>query len=64
MAELDRTRDQLGHLPSWISPVWRVAELDQTRDHLGHPPSWTSPVRRMASWIDRIVLVMSAMLLS
>ena len=48
MAELDRTRDQLGHPPIWTSQVRRMAELDRTRDQLGHPPSWTSQVRRMA----------------
>ncbi|KAF3520393.1 hypothetical protein DY000_02060329 [Brassica cretica] len=41
MAELDRTRDQLGHPPSWTSPVRRMAELDQTRC----PP----PVRKASS---------------
>ncbi|KAF3502033.1 hypothetical protein F2Q69_00042343 [Brassica cretica] len=48
MAELDRTHDQLGHPPSWTSPVRRMAELDRTRNQLGHPPNWISPVRRMA----------------
>ncbi|KAH0898550.1 hypothetical protein HID58_048118 [Brassica napus] len=54
IAELDRTYDQLGHPPSWTSQVWRMAELDRTRDQLSHPPSWD----------DRVVLVLSAMLLS
>ena len=31
MAGLDRKRDQLGHPPSWTSPVWRMAELERSR---------------------------------
>ncbi|KAF3516535.1 hypothetical protein DY000_02059919 [Brassica cretica] len=40
MAELDRTRDQLGHPPNWTGPARRMAELDRTRDQFGGWPSW------------------------
>ncbi|KAG5378307.1 hypothetical protein IGI04_026149 [Brassica rapa subsp. trilocularis] len=76
MAELDRPGDQLGHPPSWTSPVRRMAELDRPRDHLGHPSSWidqvtSSAIRRAGlvqfgrwpSWNERDVLVPSAKLL-
>nr|VDC96295.1 unnamed protein product [Brassica rapa] len=76
MAELDRPRDQLGHPPSWTSPVRRMAELDRPHNQLDHPPSWmdqvtSSAIRRaglvqFGGWPrrnDRDVLVPSAKLL-
>ncbi|KAF3496669.1 hypothetical protein DY000_02053610 [Brassica cretica] len=55
-AKLDRTHDQLGHPPSWTSPVqlggwpsWIERSGSNARSfQLNHLPSWTSPVRRMA----------------
>ena len=63
MAELDRSHDQLDHLPSWTSTALRMALLDRPCDQLSHPPSWTTPVRRMAELNDHAVLVQSAKLL-
>ena len=48
MAELDQTRDQLGHPQSWTSPVRRMAELDQSSSADGQVGPNTRPARPSA----------------
>ncbi|KAF3575584.1 hypothetical protein DY000_02031104 [Brassica cretica] len=77
MAELDQTSDQLGGWPSWIECATSSAIRRAGPVQFGGWPSWiecaiSSAIRRAGpvqfgewpSWDDRVVLVLSAMLLS